>query len=77
MREVNQCWFQTNHKNSFLVCHGYLHLERVGQHASVYAGLVHLRDERRKDEGESENDREPDQPHGSWWRVAGGSLAER
>jgi hypothetical protein len=34
--------------------------------------------ERRKSETDSENDREPDQSHGTpRWRMAGGSLAER
>jgi hypothetical protein len=39
---------------------------------------LRFRGERRKTEADSENDREPGQPHAHLaWRMAGGSLAER
>src|SRR5262245_21452491 len=38
--------------------------------------LLRLGDERRKRETDSENDREPDPPHGHLGRMASGSLAD-
>jgi hypothetical protein len=44
---------------------------------AINVGLLRLASERRKNEADSENDREPDHPHGHLGRDGWGSLAER